>query len=136
MIETALMCLALNIYHEARGESEAGQKAVALVTVNRAKKKERVCHTVFQPKQFSWTIPLMQHSSSKRFSIALRATPKDVSWQKAKMIAARALQGTLKPVVSKKVTHFHTVRVKPYWAASMKLVAVIGNHKFYQNLDS
>ena len=35
MIETALMCLALNIYFEARSEPIEGQIAIAEVTLNR-----------------------------------------------------------------------------------------------------
>ena len=50
-------CLATNIYHEARGESIIGQKAVAFVTMNRAKSGKypsNVCNVVFQKGQFSW----------------------------------------------------------------------------------
>ncbi|HIE75488.1 MAG TPA: cell wall hydrolase, partial [Gammaproteobacteria bacterium] len=51
-------CLALNIYHEARGESHDGQVAVAAVTLNRmqsASYPDTVCGVVWQPHQFSWT---------------------------------------------------------------------------------
>ena len=34
-----LGCLAMNIYHEARGETEKGKLAVAAVTMNRVNKK-------------------------------------------------------------------------------------------------
>ena len=36
LAQGALLCLALNIYHEARGEPLKGQIAVASVTMNRA----------------------------------------------------------------------------------------------------
>ena len=35
ILETALMCLAFNIYHEARSQSTIGQLAVAQVVMNR-----------------------------------------------------------------------------------------------------
>ncbi len=57
MISSALMCLALNIYFEARSESFASQVAVAQVTLNRIESKKYpndVCAVVKQPKQFSW----------------------------------------------------------------------------------
>jgi N-acetylmuramoyl-L-alanine amidase len=55
-IENALLCLALNVYHEARGETVEGQVAVAMVTMNRAGWDTRnVCPTVYKPRQFSWT---------------------------------------------------------------------------------
>ena len=50
-------CLARNIYHEARGESNLGQRAVAWVTLNRAAHAsfpEGICNVVNQPHQFSW----------------------------------------------------------------------------------
>ena len=56
------MCLALNIYHEARDQSTAGQLAVAQVTVNRVESKHypnTVCDVVYQKGKsicaFSWT---------------------------------------------------------------------------------
>ncbi len=49
-------CMLKNIYHEARGEGVEGMKAVALVTLNRAKQQNKtVCEVVYQRKQFSWT---------------------------------------------------------------------------------
>lgn len=53
-----LLCLSLNIYHEARSESERGQLAVATVTMNRYKDKEypnHICGVVYEPGAFSWT---------------------------------------------------------------------------------
>ena len=54
MMKTALMCLALTIYYEARGEPTIGQYAVAEVVLNRAEKRDlSVCDVVYQPGQFS-----------------------------------------------------------------------------------
>lgn len=55
-----ILCLALNIYHEARGSSTEDQKGVALVSINRkdASYADTVCGVVYQTKgsaQFSWT---------------------------------------------------------------------------------
>ena len=52
-----LMCLATNIYFEARGEPEAGQFMVGFVTMNRVYDKRfpnTVCGVVYQPGQFIW----------------------------------------------------------------------------------
>ena len=61
MLETALMCLALNIYFEARSEPIQGQIAIAEVTLNRvasANFPNDVCSVVLQDNnsgcQFSW----------------------------------------------------------------------------------
>lgn len=55
--EEELRCLALNIHFEARGESDHGKIAVAMVTLNRVKSKrfpDTICGVVKQRNQFSW----------------------------------------------------------------------------------
>ena len=56
--EQDLECMAMNIYHEARGEAVLGQIAVAQVVMNRLDHEyfpNDVCEVVWQPHQFSWT---------------------------------------------------------------------------------
>ena len=51
-----MMCLAFNIYHEARGTSATEQAKVINVIVNRSnKRKVNYCTTTFEKGQFSWT---------------------------------------------------------------------------------
>ena len=53
-----LSCLAETIYHEARGESQAGKIAVANVVLNRVEHSRwpnAICRVVYQRGQFSWT---------------------------------------------------------------------------------
>ena len=48
-------CLAAVMHHEARGESLAGQRAVANVAMNRAKENtSSVCYEIKRPYQFSF----------------------------------------------------------------------------------
>ena len=62
MIEAALMCLALNVYFEARNDTMVGQYAVAQVVINRVQSSKfpnDVCSVVKQSRndgtcQFSW----------------------------------------------------------------------------------
>lgn len=55
-LPSTLLCLALNIYFEARGEPESGQYAVAHVTMNRVRQNgTSICKEVHKPHQFSWT---------------------------------------------------------------------------------
>ena len=133
MVETALLCLALNIYHEARGEPIQGQKAVAAVTMTRARHDPaRVCHEVFRPYQFSWANPLTTVDSITRSQRAQWFIPKDQrAWLRAKTIATRALAGEMHNPV-KRANHFHTMDVSPRWAAQMHQVARIGSHIFYE----
>jgi N-acetylmuramoyl-L-alanine amidase len=82
MITTTLLCLTLNIFHEARGESIDTQEAVAAVTLNRSKKRGRgVCREVYSPGSFSWT----RHSHLK--------IKEKVAFERAKRIATAYLSG-------------------------------------------
>lgn len=115
-------CLAMNIYHESRGERIEGQIAVAQVTINRMehpKWPSTICEVVYQPKQFSWT-----HLISEQ-------TPKETkAWGAAKIIARDVMIGNVDDP-SMGAVYYHANYVNPSWAKYMKLSKVIGNHLFY-----
>jgi N-acetylmuramoyl-L-alanine amidase len=115
-------CLALNIYHEARGERIEGQIAVAHVTVNRVDHEEwpaSICDVVYQPKQFSWTHLIEDH------------TPKDMTaWKRAKVIARDVMIGNTEDPTYGAV-FYHANYVNPDWSKYMDLSKVIGRHLFY-----
>ena len=124
MIDIALMCLAMNVYHEARDQSIAGQVAVAQVTMNRVESEDfpnDVCSVVHQHKQFSWYWD--GKSDVPRESRA---------WMRAQMVAKGVLAGSGHSDLDG-VLHYHALTVKPYWTAKMQLVAQIGDHVFYAN---
>lgn len=118
-----IRCLAMNIYHEARGESLLGQEAVASVTMNRVRNPrypDSVCEVVWQPKQFSWT------RTHKKF----HAIQDRDAWNKALVVARATFTGYELSRVGQ-ATHYHAVHVQPYWADDGILVARIGRHLFY-----
>lgn len=125
----ALTCLALNVYHEARGEPQAGQIAVAQVTLNRAQGKENnICKVVYAPYQFSWTTGATHKGKVKASYIPRK---NDKAWQQAKAVAKVAsIQFFADPTRGAK--HYHAKSVKPDWSRSMVKVAVIGQHIFYK----
>jgi spore germination cell wall hydrolase CwlJ-like protein len=54
MIQNALVCLALNIYHEDSGEPIQGQVAIAMVTMKHASSDaESTCDVIYYRKQFT-----------------------------------------------------------------------------------
>jgi N-acetylmuramoyl-L-alanine amidase len=124
-------CLAKNIYFEARGEPESGQKAVAYVTVNRTKSglyPNKVCNVVHQARnghcEFSWVC----HK------------PKAVSdwhaWEQAVGIATVVL-ATYNPAAdpSHDALFYHVKKIhKPIAKGKFKCTAQIGNHKFYKKV--
>lgn len=130
IIATAAACLALNLYHEARGEPVMGRYAVALVTMNRAKQDhETVCREVFKHKQFSWTTGVRKVPGG--WYIPAHLSPKEEdAWRDAKIIARTTLDGRMSDF-TKGATHYHATYVRPYWASAMTEVRKIGAHRFY-----
>ena len=115
-------CLAMNIYHEARGERVEGQIAVAQVTVNRVEHTEwpsTICEVVYEPKQFSWT------------HLVKDQTPKEAkAWETAEIIARDVMIGNVQdPTVG--AVFYHANYVNPDWVEFVSLTKVIGNHLFY-----
>lgn len=128
IVSSALLCLAINLHQEARGESIMGQYAVAMVTLNRAKKdKDKVCDVVFKPKQFSWTI-----KGAKKTGQGWKVrTPKDDhSWWLAQKIAAQALSGRMLDFTHGS-THYHADYVSPSWRLALRPTRQFGRHLFY-----
>lgn len=138
MIETAILCLALNVYHEARGEPLNGQHAVAQVTMNRAGRDPlRVCEVVFEPYQFSWANPLTTTDKSTRQRLTPRFIPKEAkAWQVAKQIAKLTIDGWI-PDFTNGATHYHAdYIVKPHWVKAKKRTITIGKHHFYRKVKA
>ena len=133
ILESAIMCLALNVYWESRGEPTSGQHAVAQVTLNRADwNNEKVCEVVLKRKQFSWTNGLVAkrggHSYLKKAGL-----PTDLmAWLKSYEVAKANLQRQAPMVVGRKVDHYHATRVQPSWSVAFVPVKQIGAHIFYK----
>ena len=115
-------CLAMNIYHEARGEVIEGQIAVAHVTLNRVDHGEwpnNICDVVYQPKQFSWT-----------FMIEDQVPSENKSWSQAKIIARDVMIGNVDDP-TEGATFYHATYVNPFWADQMEVSKIIDKHVFY-----
>ena len=121
-LEIGLVCLALNVYFEARNEPDQAQMAIALVTINRAKKfNKSLCEVVFEPHQFSWT-----HEDFHK-----EPREGDRAWKKAQRIAQKAL--TAKDFTGGS-RWFHRVDVFPKWRLKLKFHARYGQHLFYKEI--
>ena len=125
----AQQCLTMAIYYEAASESDAGQRAVAQVVLNRVAHPsypDTVCGVVFQGSerdtgcQFTFTCD---------GSLARR--PAAMWWDRAAQVARAALAGAVYAPVGL-ATHYHTVQIHPYWAPSLDHVTTIGAHRFYR----
>jgi len=119
-------CIAVAVYHEARGESLEGQLAVARVIMNRAasgKYPSTWCGTVKQPWQFSFVNPRTGHMPGVDEASA--------SWRKALGITRLAVANAV-PTLSSDVLWYHADYVAPSWGRRLSMVQKIGTHIFYR----
>ncbi|MDP2215036.1 MAG: cell wall hydrolase [Phenylobacterium sp.] len=121
-------CLTQAVYYEARGETPAGQAAVAQVVLNRVRHPafpKTVCGVVFQGA----------NSRVCQFSFAcngaMRARVEPTAWRRAERVAHRALSGEVMGEVGR-ATHFHTTAVAPAWGPRLTRVTQVGVHIFYR----
>ena len=126
-------CLAEAIYYEARGESVAGQKAVAEVVLRRTHNKNyarTVCGVVFEGVQEGRT-------SGCQFSFAcdgsMHRPKEDEAWLQAKLLAEKIMAGVV-PVgdMTGNAIAYHSIGVSPPWSGTMLRTAQIGKHVFYR----
>jgi spore germination cell wall hydrolase CwlJ-like protein len=137
-----LICLAKNIYFEARSESELGWTAVAMVTINRVndnKFPNTICGVVWQSNrskrtgrvvaQFSWTLDGKSDMPDGRM------------WTKIITKAATILNKHNSPHIDlRDVTggalFYHADYVNPKWSRSPKLqhTVSIGSHQFFKKM--
>ena len=121
------LVLVYTILGEARGEGKKGMYAVACVIQQRAENRKitpaQVCK---QKKQFS----IWNNVKNDR---ELRFLLKSPSAEYAKDLAIDIEIGKkLYQGVTKHADHYHTLKVKPYWANNKKKTVKIGNHIFYK----
>ena len=130
--EENLLCLALNVYYEARGEPTAGQYAVAEVTMNRKASRryaDTVCQIVYQKNwdpvrrryvaAFSWT------------ELTGLDEPSGEQWRRAREVAEAVYYERHTPALNGAL-FFHATYVKPDWAKDKQPIARIGRHIFYR----
>ena len=137
ILETALMCMAANIYHEAKNQSMLGQFAVAQVVMNRVEDNRypnTVCEVVKQGLtyrngkvvigkcQFSWYCDGKSDEPNR----------KSKAWSKAIRHAAIIMGESINLDVTDGATHYHASYVRPAWARTKKRTTRIDKHIFYR----
>lgn len=120
-------CIAVAVYHEARGESLEGQLAVAKVIMNRAssgKYPTSWCGVVKQPWQFSFVHPRSGYMPSVDQASA--------SWRKALGVTRLAVANAVQSVPND-CLWYHADYVAPSWGRRLTRVEKIGAHIFYRS---
>ncbi|GLR47260.1 cell wall hydrolase [Sphingomonas astaxanthinifaciens] len=119
-------CIAIAVYHEARGEPFDGQLAVAEVIMNRAASglyPASWCEVVKQPWQFSFVNPRSGKMPAVNRSSA--------SWSYAQAITRIAVSKAADALPSD-VLWYHADYVAPSWGRRLAMVEKIGAHLFYR----
>jgi len=130
LLNTALICLAMNVYYEARGEGMMGKYAVAQVVMNRVEHDnfpDTVCEVVKQRRstelhqcQFSW------------YCDGKSDEPVDSkTWMKSLYIADLILEVGYRDITEGSL-YYHADYIRPYWADVLEHVVTIDNHLFYK----
>lgn len=132
---TSLMCVALAIYFEARGEPPAGQIAVAQVIRNRIEDPRypaEACAVVKQGHYWG-DHPIKDRCQFSFYCDGKSDKPRNQSaWRKALYIAHMA---GLIPDQTGGATHYHSTKVSPGWAYTGTLTAQIQGHLFYTGVN-
>jgi spore germination cell wall hydrolase CwlJ-like protein len=137
MFTSAVMCLALNIYWEARDQPLAGQIAVAQVVINRTndtRYPDTPCDVIYEAEysneesehptkhmcQFSWFCDGISDEVQNKT---------DFEWS---LRVAKAVLDGKTPDLTEMATHYHSIDVKPTWSYYYKKTIRIEDHIFYK----
>ena len=138
ILETALMCMAFNIYHEARNESMLGQIAVGQVVMNRVWDKrfpDTVCEVITEAVTYKGTKKPVLHKC--QFSWYCDGAKDDVNkdskaWRYSLEYASIVLSGRIVLDITEGATHYHATYVRPAWAKTKTRTTRIDRHIFYR----
>ncbi len=145
------LCMAKNIYHEARSDNVAGMYAVADVVLNRVQDSRypnTVCDVVYQgPVRESWKtkndpdLPDDQRIYYPKrhmcqFSWYCDGKSDDVhdetAWALSQEIAYKIMNDRKHRGITEGSTHYHATYVNPKWSKELTTVGRIGSHIFYR----
>jgi N-acetylmuramoyl-L-alanine amidase len=126
MIVSAIICLALNVFYEARGASPIDQQAVAAVALNRSEAEHRsVCHVIREPKQFSWTS--QYRVAQPRLTNVLERR----AWLHSISVARQVMSDKAIRRRFTNVMYYHTHYVRPLWDRHMRIAFATPFHTYY-----
>lgn len=113
--------LALNIYHEARGEPLKGKLMVAEVVINRVESKrfpKSICGVIYDENQFEWVDTNPPVKDKKEFD-------------KIYNLSGQIIDGEV-DLPGSDALFFKSSGVKSTFHAKRIFVGKVGNHEFYK----
>lgn len=139
------LCLALALYHEARGEPLEGQMAVGLTILNRVASKaypSTICGVVFQnferlnKCQFSFTCDNRANTPGNPavFARMLQVSDQIITSLQPSVRPGGFSSATASvPAQYVFATHYHRHDVYPSWSKKLQFIARIGDHNFFKS---
>jgi len=131
MIIPSLVCIAVAVYFEARGEPGAGQIAVAQVIRNRVEDPrypDNACAVVKQGYYWNGN-PIRNKCQFSFYCDGKSDNPRNTqSWYNALYIAHLSKSV---PDTTEGATHYHSTKVFPEWAYTGEITTKINKHIFY-----
>ena len=138
LLETALMCMAVNIYHEAGNQSMIGQMAVGQVVLNRVEDSrfpDTVCEVVKQAvtykksdKPIRWKCQFTWYCDGKKDEPNMESS----TWRYALEYASILVTKDIVLDITEGATHYHATYVRPEWAKTRTRTTRIDRHIFYR----
>ena len=138
LLETALMCMAFNIYHEAGNQSMIGQMAVGQVVLNRVaddRFPDTVCEVVKQAVTYKNTNKPVRWKCQFTWFCDGKVDEPDFeskTWSLALENASILLTKTITLDITEGATHYHATYVRPAWAKTKTRTTRIDKHIFYR----
>lgn len=114
-------CMALTIYHEARGEPLSAQLGVGYVVLSRKRDRrwpDDICEVVYQKKQWEWTFDNLPDLVFEK-----------KAFEKALAVATIVLHHEF-PDITKGANHVYSGSRPPWWAKNMKVTLRVGKLTF------
>ncbi|MEO5350683.1 MAG: hypothetical protein H7836_13725 [Magnetococcus sp. YQC-3] len=129
-ISTGLVCLALVVYHEARGENDVVKQAVVQTIENRSDiNGSTVCKETFRKNQLTWTRGTKEFKGGNIYSPTFlkkyKIRNKD-EWEESIEFVKTRKQIKLES------THFSTSNPNTSWRKKLKRLVKLGPFWFYK----
>lgn len=129
-----VLCLAQNIYFEARNQSVLGKEAVAEVVLNRVNSNrypDTVCGVIKQARQYRGSV-LINKCQFSWYCDGESDIPTDIlSWSDSVKLAHHILMNGQR-MITLGSTHYHAISVSPYWKEALERTVQIDDHIFYK----
>jgi N-acetylmuramoyl-L-alanine amidase len=138
----SIECLALNMYHEARGQGSAGLLAVTSVVLNRVKDKRfpnTICEVIYEgPMKESWKnkgtfYPIRGKCQFSWWCDGKSDEPKNKKIYNKIFEIAKSIYNTKNIVdITDGALFYHADYVRPSWAKTKTKTIEIQDHIFYK----